>query len=94
VKRRFFRTWKRTLLHLARATLTQFRACYPEKAIFSNQIEVTISAGNVIFPNLKLGSFLKLQNNLDSITSDLATWKSFFTERERNCFISWKGDFS
>jgi hypothetical protein len=34
------------------------------------------------------------QNNRDAISNVLVTWKSDFSEPERNSFFSWKGDFS
>jgi len=52
----------------------QFRATWrPEKAIFPNLKEIAFSAKKAIFPNLKDDTFLRLLNNLDSISSDLAT---------------------
>ena len=63
-----------------RTTLTQFRAAWrPVKAIFPNLIETTFSSEKAIFPNLKGDAFGGRQNNLDAISSVLATWKSEFS---------------
>ena len=40
----------------------------------------SLSAGKAIFPNLKGDAFWGRQNNLDAISSVLATWKSKFSE--------------
>ena len=75
--------------------MTQILASWrPEKAIFPNLKEIAFSAEKAIFPNMKRDAFLGRQNNLDDISSVLATWKSNFSEPERNRFVSWKGDFS
>jgi len=75
--------------------MTQFLAPWrPEKAIFPNLKEIAFSAEKAIFPNLKGDAFLGRQNNLDEISSVLATWKSNFSEPDRNQFVILKGDFS
>jgi len=88
LKRRFSRTWKGTLFQGARTTLTQFRASWrPEKANFPNLMEIAISAEKANYPNLKGDAFAGRRNNVDAISSVLATWKSEISEPERNrCF--------
>ena len=56
-------------------------------------IEITFSVEKAIFPNLKGDAFWGRQNNLDAISSVLATWKSEFSESESNRFFQLKKRF-
>jgi len=95
LKRRFFRNWKGTLSLRARTTFTQFRAKWrPEKPIFPNLKEIAFSVQKTIFRYLKDYAFSGNQNNLDAISSDLATWKNEFSKPGSNRFFSSKDDFS
>ena len=82
---RFVRTWKGTIFREPEQIWHNFQHLgKPEKAIYPNRKEFTFSAEKAIFPNMKGDALWGRQNNLDAISSVLATGKSEFSESETN----------